>query len=130
MARAAQWASGVDDATTVTHVDAENFGGSVQRIRDAWRAAGRTEAPHISASLWYSLGEGAEQRLKDYAYRYLRILGEDFAQYMAGAANCFTDQALRAAVKDLESAGCDELFLVPTTTDVRSLDATREILGV
>lgn len=130
MARAAQWASGVDDATTVTHVDADAFAGSVQRIRDAWTAAGRTEAPHISASLWYSLGDDAEERLKDYAYRYLRVINDDFAKYMAGQANCFTEQALRDAVKNLADAGCDELFLVPTTADVRSLDATREALGV
>lgn len=130
MARAAQWARGVDDATTVTHVDPAAFAGSVQRIRDAWTAAGREDAPHISASLWYSLGNDAQSQLRAYAYDYLRVLGEDFATYMANAANCFSAQALHEAVAAASDAGCDELFLVPTTSDVRSLDLTREALGL
>ena len=36
----------------------------------------------------------------------------------------------RDAVDALGAAGCDELFLVPTTTDVAELDRTREALGI
>ena len=38
--------------------------------------------------------------------------------------------ALADAVAGAEAAGCDELFLVPTTADVTELDRTREALGV
>lgn len=130
MARAAVWADGVDDASTVTGVNADAFASTCTRIRAAWVEAGRDAKPHISASLWYALGDGAEDQLRGYAHSYLKIMGEDFARYMSNNANCFSAQALRDAVQAAESAGCDELFLVPTTTDVKSLDLTREALGV
>lgn len=128
MARAAQWASGVDDSTTITRIDPDIFAGQVERIRKTWVDAGRTDAPHISASLWYSIGDGAEDRLRGYAYDYLKVLGEDFATAMAASAECFTGQALRDAVTAARDAGCDELFLVPTTADVGSLQQTLDAL--
>lgn len=129
MARAAAWATGVDDASTVTGVNPDLFSHQIGKIRKAWSDAGRTDAPHISASLWYALGDGAEDRLRSYAFDYLRIFGDDFAKTMAGMATCFTPDALRTAVADAKAAGCDELFLVPTTTDVTSLDLTLEVLA-
>jgi hypothetical protein len=33
-------------------------------------------------------------------------------------------------VQTLDELGCDELFLVPTTADVRELDRTRDALGI
>ncbi len=130
LARAARWAAGVDDGSTVTHVDPAAFGANVERIRTAWTDAGRGEPPHISASLWYALGDGAAQRLRDYAFQYLRIFGDDIAEMMASAAHACTAEALRENVEALAGAGCDELFLVPTTTDVTELDRTRDALGV
>ena len=129
LARAAHWAAGVDDASSVTGVDAGVVGAAFDRIRAAWREAGRAEAPHISASLWYALGDGAEARLQGYAYDYLRIFGDELAHAMAASANCHTAAALRDAVAALADLGCDELFLVPTTTDVTELDCTRDALA-
>jgi hypothetical protein len=100
------------------------------RIRDAWRDAGRTDSPHISASLWYALGDGARERLRGYAFDYLRIFGDDMAGAMADSANASSSEALRAAVGDLDAAGCDELFLVPTTADPSELDRTRDALRI
>jgi alkanesulfonate monooxygenase SsuD/methylene tetrahydromethanopterin reductase-like flavin-dependent oxidoreductase (luciferase family) len=130
LARAAHWAAGVDDGTTVTHVNQEAFAGNIERIRAAWKDAGRDEAPHISASLWYALGDGAAERLHDYAYTYLKIFGPDIAEMMAGACTASSPAALREAMAAAEAAGCDEMFLVPTTTDVTELDRTRDALGI
>jgi alkanesulfonate monooxygenase SsuD/methylene tetrahydromethanopterin reductase-like flavin-dependent oxidoreductase (luciferase family) len=129
-ARAARWADGVDDASTVTAVDPDAAGAVFERIRAAWREAGRAEPPRISASLWYALGDGAEARLQAYAYDYLRIFGDDFARAMASGANCHTPGELAEAVAALDQLECDELFLVPTTTDVTELDRTRAALGI
>jgi alkanesulfonate monooxygenase SsuD/methylene tetrahydromethanopterin reductase-like flavin-dependent oxidoreductase (luciferase family) len=129
-ARAARWADGVDDASTVTGVHPDAAAAVFERIRAAWREAGRTESPHISASLWYGLGDGAEARVQGYAFDYLRIFGDDFARSMASGANCHTPGALADAAAALEQLGCDELFLVPTTTDVTELDRTRAALGI
>ena len=130
MARAARWAAGVDDSSTVTGVDGAAFAGVVDRIRTAWKDAGRDEAPHISASLWYAVGPGAADRVRGYAHDYLKIFGADFATAMADSATCHSPEALREAVTAAREAGCDELFLVPTTADVTELDRTREALGI
>lgn len=129
LARAARWAAGVDDGTSVFGVDAARSEAFFSRVRSAWAEAGRSEAPHLSASLWYALGEGAEERLRDYAFRYLRVLGDDVAGPLAQRTSCHSPQALMAALNDLRSVGCDEVFLVPTTTDVSELDRTRDALG-
>lgn len=130
LARAARWADGVDDASTITGVDGDLAAAAFARVREAWRAAGRTDVPHISASLWYALGDGALDRVQGYAYEYLRILGDDLARAMADSATTASPDALRAAVDTLTAAGCDELFLVPTTTDPTELTRTRDALGI
>ncbi|MGE0879074.1 MAG: LLM class flavin-dependent oxidoreductase [Acidimicrobiia bacterium] len=130
MARAAVWASGVDDGATVFGVDPVAVAATIERVRTAWTAAGRQEIPHYSASLWYSLGDGAQARLQEYAYQYMRIFDDDMARALAGAVSCFTPSALREVVETLASVGCDELFLVPTTADPSELSRTREALGL
>ncbi len=128
LARAACWAAGVDEGGTVFGVDAASAAATVERIRAAWRAAGRAHAPHISASLWYALGDGAEDRLRRYCYDYMRVFGDEVARRFAAAVGCHTTAALRSDLEGLESAGVDELFLVPTTTDIGELARTVEVL--
>jgi alkanesulfonate monooxygenase SsuD/methylene tetrahydromethanopterin reductase-like flavin-dependent oxidoreductase (luciferase family) len=129
VARAARWADGVDGAWTLDGDEA-----TVRRAFDvvdaAWRDAGRAEKPHLSTSIWYALGEGAEDRLRRYAYHYLKIFGEEAGQYGAQSVACFTPDALRRAVDGVRAAGADEIFLVPTTADPTELDRTIEALGV
>ena len=130
IARAARWAAGVDDGSTVFGIDADAAGAAFARVRQAWTDAGRTDPPHISASLWYALGDGADDRLRSYGHSYLRIFGNDIAAAMASNLSTSTPAALRAAVELLRQLGCDELFLVPTTTDITELDRTRDALGI
>ena len=130
LARAARWAVGVDDGSTVFGIDPAATAEAFDRIRSAWAEAGRADAPHISASLWYALGDDAETRLHDYGYSYMKIFGEDLAGVMAGMLGTSTPESLRHAVETLEGLGCDELFLVPTTADVTELARTRDALGI
>ena len=130
LARAAKWAIGVDDGSTVFGIDPAATDAAFTRIRDAWFAEGRSDAPHISASLWYALGDGAQERLYDYGYSYMKIFGEQVGTMMAGMLSTSTAESLRQSVSTLESLGCDELFLVPTTTDVTELNRTGDALGI
>jgi alkanesulfonate monooxygenase SsuD/methylene tetrahydromethanopterin reductase-like flavin-dependent oxidoreductase (luciferase family) len=130
LARAAHWAAGVDDSTSVFGVDAATVGPAYERIRAAWHDAGRENQPHISASLWYALGDGAAERLSGYCYDYMRVFGDDLARHLATSVTCNDAGTLQEAVKVLDDLGCDELFLVPTTTDVTELERTREALGI
>lgn len=129
IARAARWADGVDGAWTLDG-DEATVRAAFDTIRAAWADAGRTEAPHLSTSIWYALGDGAEDRLRTYAYEYLKVFGEDAGRYGADSVACFTPEALRRAVDNVAAAGADEIFLVPTTADVAELDRTRAALGL
>jgi alkanesulfonate monooxygenase SsuD/methylene tetrahydromethanopterin reductase-like flavin-dependent oxidoreductase (luciferase family) len=127
--RAARWADGVDGAWTLDGDEAA-VRGAFELIESAWRAAGRDDQPHLSTSIWYALGSDAEDRLRGYAYDYLKIFGEAAGQYGAQSVACFTPEALRAAVDGIRAAGAHELFLVPTTADVTELERTRDALGI
>ena len=130
MARAAKWAIGVDDPTSITAVDGAALAQRRQVVVDAWKEAGRDEAPHFSASLWYALGPDAKQQLGDYVFDYLKLYGEGYARQTAETAPVHSAGALREAMDAARDAGCDEFFLVPTTTDPAELDRTREALGI
>ena len=114
IARAARWADGVDGAWSLDG-DRAQVQGAFDMIISAWKDAGREQAPHLSTSIWYALGDDAETRLRSYAYDYLKIFGEDAGHYGAQGVACFTEDALRRAVDNIRDAGADELFLVPTT---------------
>ena len=125
IARAAYWADGVDGAWTMDG-DLDHMTRSFAQIREAWDAAGRTEPPHLSSSIWYAVGDDAEVRLRGYAHTYMDNLG--VGDWAAGAVTCFTPDALRRAVDHAREAGADEFFLVPTTSDPAELDRTPEAL--
>jgi alkanesulfonate monooxygenase SsuD/methylene tetrahydromethanopterin reductase-like flavin-dependent oxidoreductase (luciferase family) len=130
LARAAKWAVGVDDPSSITQVDAGSLGAQRLKVEAAWKEAGRAERPHFSASLWYALGPEAEGQLGDYVFDYMEIFDQGMAKAVAGSASVNTPASLRRAVDQAREAGCDEFFLVPTTTDPLELDRTREALGI
>jgi len=127
-ARAAHWADGVDGAWTMDG-GLEHMTASFAMVRDAWEAAGRTETPHLSTSIWYALGDGAEERLQKYAYDYMRIFGEGVGEWAATQVTCSTSDALRRALANAAEAGADEFFLVPTTVDPDELARTTDVVG-
>jgi alkanesulfonate monooxygenase SsuD/methylene tetrahydromethanopterin reductase-like flavin-dependent oxidoreductase (luciferase family) len=130
LARAARWADGVDDATAILGVDPEPLAAARERVRQAWADAGRDGEPHFSTSVWYGVGPDARDRLRAYAYEYLKIFDDGYARMAADQATCHTPEALREAVAAAAEVGCDELFLVPTTADPAELARTREALGI
>ena len=115
MARAARWADGNMGFTLGPNTD--DHDATFGAVREAWSAAGRTEAPRLSTSFFYSLDPDAAAVLHDYAYRYLRIFGHDAAEMMASMTTAAGAEAVAEALARLEAAGCDEVYLVPTTTD-------------
>ena len=110
----------------------EQASAAFTQIRGAWDDAGRTEAPHLSSSIWYALpgasGDDAEARLREYARSYMHIMGEGVGDWAASSVTCFTADALRRAVDNARDAGADEFFLVPTTSDPDELARTCDAL--
>ncbi|MEM7140789.1 MAG: LLM class flavin-dependent oxidoreductase [Actinomycetota bacterium] len=126
-ARAARWADGNMGFTLGPNTD--DHEASFGAIREAWTDAGRTEAPWISTSFFYSLDEDAAERLRAYAYRYLRIFGHEAAEMMASLTTAAGLDAVADAVERLDAAGCDEVYLVPTSTDPGQLEHIASLRG-
>ena len=117
IARAAQWADGVDGAWTMDG-DRDAMAAAFAQIRSAWEAAGRTEAPHLSSSIWYALGDGAEARLRDYAHTYMRIMGD-----ASGRLGCRFGDLLHARCAERRGrprARCRRRRVLPGADDVGS----------
>jgi alkanesulfonate monooxygenase SsuD/methylene tetrahydromethanopterin reductase-like flavin-dependent oxidoreductase (luciferase family) len=129
ISRAARWADGVDGAWTMDG-DRDAMAAAFTQIREAWDAAGRTDAPHLSSSIWYAVGDDAEARLRDYARTYMNIMGDGVGDWAASSVTCFTPDELRRAVDNARDAGADEFFLVPTTSDPDELARTCDALGL
>jgi len=118
-ARAARWADGNMGFTLGPNTD--DHDAAFDTIRDAWTAAGRTEPPRLSTSFWYSLDADAADALHAYAYRYLEVFGHDGAEMMASMTTAAGIDAVADGLARLEAAGCDEVYLVPTSTDPSQL---------
>lgn len=129
MARAAHWADGVDGAWSMDG-DHDTVSGAFRQIEAAWVTAGRSDRPHLSTSLWFALGPGSEERLRRYAYEYMKVFGESVARSCARDVVIFDERSLLRAVDNIDAAGADELFLVPTTADPVELDRLSGALGL
>ena len=79
-------------------------------------------------SFWYALGPNARDQLDEYLLRYLNFLSRDDARKLAPTVTTTSADALRDAAKMAEDLGCDELILVPTTSDPDDIDRVAEIL--
>lgn len=128
VARAAKWALGVNDPSAIVAVDAAVLAEQRRKVGEAWKHAGRNETPYFAASVWYALGPSARDQLAGYVYDYMKIFDPSSARQIAESAAVNTPEALRDAIDAAREAGCDEFFLVPTTSDPDELDRTREAL--
>jgi alkanesulfonate monooxygenase SsuD/methylene tetrahydromethanopterin reductase-like flavin-dependent oxidoreductase (luciferase family) len=87
----------------------------VERVRAAWRDAGREGSPRIVALNYFGLGDTEEQS-RGYLLDYYRFLGPETAEMIAGGAHR-SPEAIRDVIAGFEAAGVDELILDPTVGD-------------
>ncbi|MGZ6980191.1 MAG: LLM class flavin-dependent oxidoreductase [Acidimicrobiia bacterium] len=120
LGRSAVWADGL--AGWDLAPDPAGVAATFRRAEAAWVSAGRAEPPWLSTSSWFALGDGAADRLFTYAYEYLSSFGDRAARAMAALCRLSDAGAMRETVAALRETGCDELVLVPTTTDISELD--------
>jgi len=126
LGRAAMWADGNMGFSLAP--DVEDHQASFRAVSDAWEAAGR-DAPRLTTSFWYSIDPDAEAALRAYAYRYLRVFGHEAAEAMAAMCTAAGPAKLSLSLERLRDAGCDEVFLVPTTTDSAHLAEVATLVG-
>jgi alkanesulfonate monooxygenase SsuD/methylene tetrahydromethanopterin reductase-like flavin-dependent oxidoreductase (luciferase family) len=127
LARAAVWAQGVSGFSL--GADPDEMRRANEAAVEAWADAGRTERPRLVSGCFFVVGvEGAQDVLSAFTYQYLEVFGERVARALTDTVSVSSPEKLRRAVADAEAAGCDELILVPGTTDPRCLDAATAAL--
>lgn len=128
MARAARWADGVTGFSIAGAAD--EIGATFRLAEQAWADAGRAEPPRLVTGCFYLLDDDATapDGLRDFASRYLAVFGREVADALAAEARVSSVGALHAVLDGAESAGCDEIVLVPATTALDCLHRTTEAL--
>ena len=126
MARAARWSDGfysfaMNGDTKMT----EYFTSQAQQH---WQHAERQGKPYLVGGFWYSLTDQAESRLKDYVYQYMLTFGEKEARNTANTMTRFSVEAVEEALFGMQELALDEVFLVPTTADMKELDRLENLL--
>jgi alkanesulfonate monooxygenase SsuD/methylene tetrahydromethanopterin reductase-like flavin-dependent oxidoreductase (luciferase family) len=127
MARAARWADGL--AGFDLGPDAAGISRAFAAFGAAWAAVGRTGRPFLQTSFWFGLGPDAGDRVGEYAYRYLRIFGEEAARAMASGCSATSPGPINEALDRIEAAGGDEVILVATTADVAEVRRAADLIA-
>ena len=102
----------------------EMVGQFAEKVRAAWRDAGKEGAPRIAALTYFGLGD-TEQESRGYLLDYYEPMGRDTAEMIAGSALRSPD-AIRDAIAGYRDAGVDELILDPTVSDPAQVELLAE----
>jgi alkanesulfonate monooxygenase SsuD/methylene tetrahydromethanopterin reductase-like flavin-dependent oxidoreductase (luciferase family) len=100
-----------------------------EKARAAWREAGREGEPHIMALAYFSLGERAEEDVRENLMDYYAWLGEDIARMIGDSAakDAATVERYLAAYEEI---GCDELVFCPSSADPAQVDLLADAAGL
>ncbi len=127
LARAAHWADGVSGfALTGDAADAEK---SFRSAEQAWSDAGRTVRPRLISGVFVALGPDARDTLRGFATAYLGVFGPEIATMLAEAMTVHTEDRLREVIAAMGDAGCDELILVPASSDPDLLKRLTDVVS-
>jgi alkanesulfonate monooxygenase SsuD/methylene tetrahydromethanopterin reductase-like flavin-dependent oxidoreductase (luciferase family) len=109
------------DGWTAGGSAADQVGPFAERVRAAWKGAGRQGEPRIVALSYFALGDGAESRARASLTDYYGEYGNQMVQFIPK-----TPDALRETVKRFEDARVDELVLDPTIPDPDQVNRVAE----
>lgn len=101
----------------------------IEKARAAWGDAGREGEPHLMALAYFSLGERAEEDVRENLMDYYAWLGEDIAGMIAGGA-AKDAETVKRYLTAYEEAGCDELVFCPSSGDPQQVDLLAAAAGL
>jgi alkanesulfonate monooxygenase SsuD/methylene tetrahydromethanopterin reductase-like flavin-dependent oxidoreductase (luciferase family) len=101
------------------------FSSAAERARAAWADAGRPGIPALWGQSYIALSDG--EAGEAYLRRYYAFTGP-FADRIA-AELLTTEKAVREHVAGYADAGCDELVLLPATSNPSELDRLADALS-
>ncbi|HEX5618306.1 MAG TPA: LLM class flavin-dependent oxidoreductase, partial [Solirubrobacteraceae bacterium] len=114
--RAAQHA----DGWTSGGGGAERFAQGLERVRAAWRDAGREGEPRTMALFYFSLGDRAAEQARETLGAYYAFAGEYADLIVQSAAT--DEDTVRAYIGAFEQAGCDEVICFPASADLAQVE--------
>ena len=104
------------------------FAGAVDKLREAWQAAGREGEPRKVALFYFCLGEDAERVAEENLGHYYAWLGE-YAKNVAESA-AKDPEAVRERLAAFEQAGADEVICFPASTDPAQVELLASAAGL
>jgi alkanesulfonate monooxygenase SsuD/methylene tetrahydromethanopterin reductase-like flavin-dependent oxidoreductase (luciferase family) len=95
------------------------FAAGAERVRAAWKDAGREGEPRLAALGYFALGPSAKDDAREYLTHYYGDMPYT-PHVIAGAAT--DEETLRAQLAEFAAAGCQELILFPCNPDPAQVD--------
>jgi phosphosulfolactate synthase (CoM biosynthesis protein A) len=81
------------------------------------------------AGFWHSLADDAAPRLRQYVYDYLKIAGDDIANFVAGSMTRSNEDAVRRAIEGYQELGVDEIMFSAVTADLAEIDRLANLIA-
>ncbi|RZS43793.1 alkanesulfonate monooxygenase SsuD/methylene tetrahydromethanopterin reductase-like flavin-dependent oxidoreductase (luciferase family) [Herbihabitans rhizosphaerae] len=100
------------------------FASAATKARAAWSDLGRPGEPALWGQGYFALGD--TERGTDYLRDYYSFTGPFATQIAAG--NLTTARAIKDFVRGYADAGCEELILLPTVSDIHEVERLAEVL--
>jgi alkanesulfonate monooxygenase SsuD/methylene tetrahydromethanopterin reductase-like flavin-dependent oxidoreductase (luciferase family) len=126
IARASKWADGVY-SWSGNGVAAE-MKQQYQWVSESWEKAGRTTAPKRVGGFWYSLAPNADERLKAYVYKYIKVMGDAPAKALSRMVDRSTPDAVRASLEAYAELGYEECWLNTATSEIAEIDELIKVM--
>jgi alkanesulfonate monooxygenase SsuD/methylene tetrahydromethanopterin reductase-like flavin-dependent oxidoreductase (luciferase family) len=114
------------DGLTVGGGGPEMAAALVERVRAAWKDAGRQGEPRFAVLTYYSLGDDAEEASYAYLRDYYAFLG-DYVEAIAGSA-LRSENAVRDAARAFADIGITELYFDPTAATLDQVDRLADVV--
>lgn len=124
--RAAEWADGIYAFSM--NCEFEEMQNMLNMAKQAWKDAGRTTEPYLAGGFWYCLADDAERKMREYAYNYLIVAGDEIANAVAGSMTRVNEDAIAQGLENMRKAGCQECYMVPATDDLQEVSRLQAIL--
>lgn len=121
LTRAARHGIGWISGSTPLHMYAD----AAASVRKAWTAAGRTDQPKLGSLAYVAPGPERKRAGAEYVLDYYSYIGRK-ARFLADAL-ITDDTKLRETIDGYAAAGCDELILIPSTSDPDQLDLLAKV---
>jgi alkanesulfonate monooxygenase SsuD/methylene tetrahydromethanopterin reductase-like flavin-dependent oxidoreductase (luciferase family) len=103
------------------------FAGAAAKALTAWSDLGRPGRPQLWGMGYFALGDGTANAGAQYLRHYYAFTGP-FAEKIA-AGNLTSPGAIADFIRGYEDAGCDELVLFPTVSNLEQIERLVEVIG-